>query len=61
MLNEKTMLTFYIACGWEPDVALERAKRYMHLQEVFHNAQQKMAEMSEQDEFRLQISEKEHD
>ena len=57
MLTKKTMITFYMACGWEPDVAVERAERYMHLQSVFHNAQQQLSDMTEQDEYRLQLNE----
>jgi hypothetical protein len=53
------MVTFYTACGWEPDVAVKRADKYMELQKTFHQAQSALAAMTEQDDFRLQISEKE--
>ena len=59
MLTKKTMITFYLACGWEPDVAEERASQYIRLQEVFHNAQQKLADMSAQDEYRIQLNDAE--
>ena len=57
--TQKTMITFYLACGYDFDVAVKRADKYMKLQKEFHQVQTALAAMTEQDEFRLQLTEKE--
>ena len=59
MLTKKTMITFYLACGYDFDVAEKRADKYMKLQKEFHQTQSALAAMTEQDEFRLTNGERE--
>jgi hypothetical protein len=61
MISKKTMETFYLACGYGPWDAKNRAGCYMNLQEKFNAAREALAEMTEEDEYRIQLSEKEHE
>ena len=58
-LSREAILAAQLAAGWEPDTAEVRADEYMRIQKRFREAIADMNDMTEQDDFRLQISEKE--
>ena len=60
MLNIKTMRVFYLGCGYSEIEANDRAHRYIALQTRFRTAQEQMQEMAEEDEYKLQLTEKDH-
>ena len=53
MVTQKTMETFYLACGYGPQDAKTRAGRYMVLQDRFEWARKALEEMSDEDEWKI--------
>ena len=54
MVSQKTMETFYLACGYGPWDAKNRAGNYMNLQRKFEETRQALEDMTDEDELRME-------
>ena len=60
MVSNETMVTFYRACGYGEWDSIQRAGRYMNLQNKFNAAREALEEMTEEDQYKLQLTEKDN-
>lgn len=54
MLDHKTLIAFYRACGYGGVESINRTNRYLNLQEKAKWAQDALAEMTDEDELKLE-------
>ncbi|GAF76785.1 unnamed protein product [marine sediment metagenome] len=61
MVSKEAMVIFYRACNYGEWDSIQRAGRYMNLQTKFNNAREALEEMTSEDEYQLQLREKENE
>jgi hypothetical protein len=49
MVSKQTMITFYLACGYGPLMAVNRAARYIKLQQKFNEVRARLDSMADED------------